>query len=75
LYLITAWLTDTWELDPERRTEAAALMREAASELLTVSEDHELDAYVARWKERLGPDEQRKPGRLRHLLGRLGGHS
>ncbi len=72
LYLITAWLTDIWELSPERRQEAAALMRDAATELLTVSDDEELDAYVVRWTQRLGPEN---PDRVSRLLGRLRRHS
>jgi hypothetical protein len=58
LYLITAWLTDIWELEFERREEAAALMRDAASELLAVVNDEGLDAYVARWEERLNPPRE-----------------
>jgi hypothetical protein len=53
LYLIFMGLTDIWELSYERREEAASLMRDAARELLKVSDAQELDAYVIRWKEKL----------------------
>ena len=55
LYVVWGNLTDIWELHPERRTESAALMREAAREFLVLSNTTtDVDAYLTRWYERLG---------------------
>jgi len=65
LYSVTAVLTDMWELDFEGRGTAAALMRDATNELLAVRDEDGLDAYVVRWKERLGIREPRSGGLTR----------
>jgi hypothetical protein len=52
LYVIWAALTDIWELEPEKRSEAVELMRGAAQEFLMLGDD-ELDRYLSRWSERL----------------------
>ena len=55
LYVVWGDLTDIWELHVERRTETVALMREAAREFLALNDtSNDLDAYLARWYERLG---------------------
>jgi len=74
LFAITAEMTDIWELHPERREAAAALMREAARDLLS-TDDEGLDAYVVRWKDRLGLPEPRASGRRRRMPGWFRDHS
>ena len=58
LYMIWAFLTDRWELAPERRSEAEGLMRDAARDFLAISDyAGELDDYLSRWYSRMGiPD-------------------
>jgi len=54
LYILWAELTDIWELDLSKRPESVLLMREAAQEFLTLDNTrNSLDAYLARWEERL----------------------
>jgi hypothetical protein len=54
LYVLWAELTDLWELDPERRSESVALLREASQEFLALSETpNDLNAYLTRWDERV----------------------
>ncbi len=53
-YVVWAELTDLWELDPARRPESVALLREASTEFMALDESpNDLDAYLTRWQERL----------------------
>ena len=52
--MVWAFLTDRWELDLERRSEAEDLMREAAGEFLAMNAyAGELDDYLSCWYGRL----------------------
>jgi hypothetical protein len=54
LYVMWGALTDTWELEPERRPETEVMMRDAAREFLSIADSAStLQGYLSRWHERL----------------------
>ena len=54
LYVIWGDLTDAWELQPEKRPEAAAEIRKAASDLAAAQTKEAFAAYLSEWCQRRG---------------------